>query len=160
MLLLSPPLTKVAPDRILSEDLNAGQKIASICIEKPFADTPLICEANSCSIGLVMVRTTQSARIPAVRYVSKGGFMGVAYPGWYNQQRLHSCVGLLVARGVCTDTSGDTCIRKVSAGMLEQGIEAPSPLQTHCNVNGGLTFGNGTVNGAHQSLFKEDLCCR
>src|SRR5205823_10865844 len=35
--------------------------------------------------------------------------------------------GLLAARRVCTNTSGDTGMRKASTRLLEQGIQAPSP---------------------------------
>src|SRR5439155_23137882 len=36
-------------------------------------------------------------------------------------------VGLLAARRVCTDTSGDERIRKTSTWLLEQGTQTPSP---------------------------------
>src|SRR5947207_15940080 len=36
-------------------------------------------------------------------------------------------VGLLAARRVCTDTSGDERMRKTSTWLLEQGTQTPSP---------------------------------
>src|SRR5438128_11411591 len=66
-------------------------------------------------------------------------------------------VGLLAARRICTDTSGDAGMKKASTGMLEQGTQTSSPapdlIPAEINNEPRTHIGIGTVDGGTSLLL-------